>query len=315
MCEATHSTYGRCQPERPARAVRVRGRREAAVDPARHHRHPRRIDAEQLGELRAGELRHGDDPPGARREHRQQPPLPGRVDAGVPGGMAQRGGVVEHEHGAARGRGRQVRRAQQQRRAQPRDPRGQDELLPRVARPGGPAAEAGAGPRRRPGAGPAGARRARAPSAPRRPARGARRLVRRWRPAASARRTIPEPLRGPFEVRRLQCGLIDRWLRGRPRMRRPALLRRPGPRVPVRLIDGAPAEAPDGASRRAAAARPRRSRGVPAAGGREPHPAPAVDLSARAPRAVRRALRPLAPRRHASACSRACATAARSRAC
>jgi hypothetical protein len=123
------------QPERAAGAGGVRLRREAAVHAARHDRHACRIDPEQVHELRARERRHGHDPTRAGRQHGKQAPLPGRVDAGVPAGMAQRGRVVEHEHRAPRDRRGKIGRAQQQRGAQPGGARRQDELLPRVASP------------------------------------------------------------------------------------------------------------------------------------------------------------------------------------
>ena len=58
--------------------------------------------------------------------------MPGRVEAGVPGGLAQGGGVVDDDHVAREGQRREVRGVEQQRRAPDGHERGQRELLPRV---------------------------------------------------------------------------------------------------------------------------------------------------------------------------------------
>ncbi len=115
------------QRQRPPRRLRVGGGREARIDAAGHHR---RVDPEQLGQLAARELGHGDDPLRAPRDRRQHAPLPGRVGPRVPLGMAQGRGVVDdHDRPRMRQR-RQVRRAQQ--RPRPRGPGREHDLLPRV---------------------------------------------------------------------------------------------------------------------------------------------------------------------------------------
>ena len=241
-----------------------RFRREARVDAAVDHLG---LDVQQFLELVPGERRDGDDRAGAAGDQRQQPALPGRVEAAVPAGVPQRRRVVEDHDGVARGHRGEVRRAQQDVGAGALDR--QHELLPGVA----------------------GAMRQRG--------------WRRERPVGEPRAQLARPALHPTQLRPHRRAPVDHGSHRASVSVVLALIdiehdeapRPPSPpgrvRPPIRHGSARPAARRAGQPARAHARGPAR---VPRTRPGEPAAAPAVDVPARAGRPVRRALRPFAPR-------------------
>ena len=103
------------------------------VDAAGDDGHVVRIRARQLDELGPRELGYGHHVARAADDDGQHRPLPGGVRAGVPGRLAQRGGVVDHDDVATQGHRGGVGRVQDEGRPARQRDGGQDRLLPRVA--------------------------------------------------------------------------------------------------------------------------------------------------------------------------------------
>ena len=269
------------EAERAARRTRVGGGREALVDAAGDDR---RVDAQQLAQLAARELRHRDHPPRAAGDRGQHEPLPARrtpASTSPGGGAARRRGCTTTERGRRAAPGWPGTAAPARPAALPAPAA---RPAPTRGRRGARAPAAAAARRTRRGAARAAARRARAPIARRRRARAAPPPARRSRSVVRGYSGLPVIIR---------CALISR-------VRRPMLRRRPLAAVAglgVRPAEVEPDGAAGGRARRPAGARARRPRGVPRARPREPRAAPPVDLPARARRPVRRPVRPLAPRR------------------
>ncbi len=108
---------------------------EPLADAVRYHPDPCRRHSEQLNELAARELRHGDHQPGAAGQQRQDPTLVGDVGRRVGLRVAQRGRVVDHHHVAPRDQRGEVGGRVDQRRS--RGPKREHRLLPGVTGPVG----------------------------------------------------------------------------------------------------------------------------------------------------------------------------------